>query len=65
MPRGLDVSNSERAFILEALAQNLRIDGRAFDQLRNLDIGLGDEYGTVTVKLGQTKYVADDEVSYM
>jgi exosome complex component RRP45 len=57
MPRGLDVSNIERAFIQEALAQRLRIDGRAFDQLRSLDIDLGDEYGTATVRLGQTKYV--------
>ena len=56
MPRGLDVSNVERAFILEALSQRDRVDGRSFDQFRQFDLDFGEEYGTATVRLGSTRY---------
>ena len=56
MPRGLDVSNVERSFILEALAQGARLDGRPFDQSRRIDLEFGDEYGTATVRVGGTRY---------
>ena len=58
MPREADLSNVERAFILEALGQNVRLDGRAFDQFRKLDLSFEDDYGTCTVQLGKTKYVS-------
>jgi exosome complex component RRP45 len=57
MPREADLSNIERTFILEALAQNVRLDGRALDQFRNLDITFEDDYGACAVRLGKTKYV--------
>jgi exosome complex component RRP45 len=57
MPREADLSNVERAFILEALAQDVRLDGRARDQFRRLDISFEDDYGACTVQLGKTKYV--------
>ncbi len=57
MPREADLSNVERAFILEALSQNVRLDGRARDQFRHLDISFEDDYGTCTVQLGKTRYV--------
>jgi exosome complex component RRP45 len=57
MPREADLSNVERAFILEALTQHVRLDGRARDQFRNLDVSFGDDYGACTVHLGKTKYV--------
>ena len=56
MPRGLDVSNVERTFILEALSQSVRIDGRALDQLRRIELDFAEEYGAATVRLGKTRY---------
>lgn len=57
MPRELEISNIERSFILDALTQNVRVDGRRFDQLREIDVEFGDEYGTVTLSLGKTRFV--------
>ena len=57
MPRVLDISNVERNFILEALSQRVRIDGRTFDQFRHIELELGEKYGTATVRLGRTRYV--------
>lgn len=58
MPREADLSNVEKAFILEALTQNVRLDGRAQDQFRNLDFSFDDDYGICSVQLGKTKYVS-------
>lgn len=55
MPKGADISNVEKAFILQALGQNLRLDGRALDQFRNVELTFGDQYGTSTVSLGKTR----------
>lgn len=55
MPRGADISNVEKAFILEALSQNLRLDGRAFDQSRDIQLIFGEQLGTATVSLGKTR----------
>jgi exosome complex RNA-binding protein Rrp42 (RNase PH superfamily) len=56
MPREADLSNVERAFILDALSQNVRLDGRALDHVRKLELTLNDDYGNCTVQLGKTKY---------
>ncbi|KAL9024867.1 MAG: hypothetical protein Q9196_006201 [Gyalolechia fulgens] len=58
MPREAEPSNNERAFILEALQQNIRLDGRALDAFRNIELELGDEYGVADVQLGNTRVVA-------
>lgn len=55
MVKDIDISLSESSFILEALKQEQRLDGRSFDQFRDVDIKLGQEYGDVTVIMGQTK----------
>ena len=55
MPREAEPSNVERAFMLEALRQNVRVDGRPFDQFRPIDLTFGDDYGTATVALGRTR----------
>ncbi|KAK4936813.1 3'-5'-exoribonuclease [Elasticomyces elasticus] len=55
MPREVEISNIERNFILEALEQEIRVDGRALDQLRSLDLEFGEEYGTVTLRTGKTR----------
>lgn len=61
MPREADLANVDRAFILEALAQNVRLDGRALDQIRNLDITFNDQFGNCAVQLGKTRYVSAAE----
>ncbi|WEW57820.1 3'-5'-exoribonuclease [Emydomyces testavorans] len=57
MARDTDLSSNERAFLLEALHKNVRLDGRAFDQFRPLNLTFGDEYGHVRVQLGRTSVV--------
>jgi exosome complex component RRP45 len=58
MPREAELSNIEREFILQALRENIRIDGRQFEAYRELDITFGDEYGIVDVRLGKTRSVS-------
>ena len=55
MPREPEPSLNERSFILQALRENIRIDGRSFDTFRDLDLSFGDEYGVADVKLGKTR----------
>lgn len=50
----------EREFILEALEQNVRLDGRRADDIRPLDISFGEEYGHVKVQLGKTRFVTNE-----
>jgi len=56
MPREVEISNIERNFILEALEQDIRVDSRALDQFRSLDLEFGEEFGTVTLRLGKTRF---------
>ncbi|KAL8949168.1 MAG: hypothetical protein Q9222_004700 [Ikaeria aurantiellina] len=58
MPREAEPSNNERAFILEALQENIRLDGRALDAYRNIELSFGDEYGSADVQLGKTRVLA-------
>lgn len=55
MARDIELSNSENKFILEALKQNFRLDGRSFDQFRDVGVNFGQEYGDVTITMGKTK----------
>lgn len=54
MPRGADISNVERTFVLEALLQGVRVNGRGLKDFRQVALEFGDEYGSVTVRLGKT-----------
>ena len=56
MPREAEPSINERAFILEALQENIRLDGRPLDAFRELHIAFGEEYGVADVQLGKTRY---------
>lgn len=49
------LSVTERDFILNALREDVRLDGRGFDQLRPLNVSFGEEYGHVKVQLGKTR----------
>lgn len=55
MSKETALSVAERDFILEALLQNLRLDGRDPNSFRPLSISFGEEYGHVKVRLGQTR----------
>ena len=57
MPREAEPSINERAFVLEALEENIRLDGRALDAFRDIDISFGDDYGVADVQLGKTRYL--------
>ena len=56
MPRAADLSLNDREFILQALRQGLRVDNRALDEYRPLELTLGDEYGVADVQLGKTRF---------
>jgi exosome complex component RRP45 len=56
MPREAEPSQNEKKFVLEALQQKLRLDGRKFDQYRPLQVEFEDEYGVAKVTLGKTMY---------
>lgn len=55
MAKDIEVSAAESKFILDALRQNYRLDGRSFDQFRDVKITFGNEYGDVMVDMGKTK----------
>ncbi len=56
MPREVEPSLNEKAFVLQALQENLRLDGRQFDQYRTLELAFGEQHGVADVKLGRTRY---------
>jgi exosome complex component RRP45 len=62
MPREVGPSLNERQFFQKALQENLRIDGRNFDQFRSLELDFGDEYGVADVRLGKTRYVRPHDI---
>ncbi|CDK29648.1 unnamed protein product [Kuraishia capsulata CBS 1993] len=57
MFKGFEVSSNEQAFTLETLKSGIRFDGRKLEEMRDIDIRLGDEYGYVEVRLGNTKAI--------
>lgn len=56
MPREAAPSINERAFVLQALRENVRIDGRALDAFRDIELSFGDDFGIADLKLGKTRY---------
>lgn len=59
MVRELDPSINETKFLLEALKDGRRVDGREIYDMRALDITLGSDYGYVEVQLGRTRVAAN------
>lgn len=57
MNKEAQLSIAECDFILNALREGVRLDGRQPDELRPLNVSFGDEYGHVKVQLGKTRYV--------
>lgn len=62
MPREVEPSLNEKQFVLRALQENVRVDSRARDQFRDLQLTFGSEYGVADVKLGKTRFAS---TSYM
>ncbi|KAK9885698.1 hypothetical protein WA026_012463 [Henosepilachna vigintioctopunctata] len=52
------ISNCEKNFLLKCLKENTRLDGRSFDEFRNIKIEFGKDYGCCCVYLGETKVLA-------
>lgn len=57
MPREAEPSLNEKEFVTKALQEGLRLDGRALNQFRKLELKFGDQYGVADVSIGKTKYV--------
>lgn len=57
MNKEAPLSIAERDFILNALREDVRLDGRQADQFRPLNVSFGEEYGHVKVQLGKTRSV--------
>ncbi|EPS38288.1 hypothetical protein H072_8042 [Dactylellina haptotyla CBS 200.50] len=58
MPKEPEISLTEKTFVLEALKQNLRVDGRDLQSFRDIQLTFGDDYGFVDVRLGKTRVLA-------
>jgi len=52
------ISLSEHQFILDALREKLRVDGRKLYDVRKLSISFGKQWGHVEVQLGTTRVLA-------
>ncbi|XP_053556790.1 exosome complex component RRP45 isoform X1 [Bombina bombina] len=52
------LSNCERAFLLQAITEKKRLDGRQTYDYRNIKITFGTDYGCCIVDLGKTKVLA-------
>lgn len=59
MVRELEPSINETAFLLEALKQGRRVDGREIYDMRSVEVTLGSDYGYVEVQLGRTRVAAN------
>lgn len=56
MPREVEPSLNEKAFVIRALQEQLRLDGRQLDEYRPLDLSFGEQYGSADVTLGKTRW---------
>ncbi|KAK4196619.1 ribosomal protein S5 domain 2-type protein [Triangularia verruculosa] len=58
MPREAEPSLNEKQFVLQALQDSIRLDGRELEQYRPLELTFGDQYGVADVTLGKTRVLA-------
>ncbi|XP_051561420.1 exosome complex component RRP45 [Myxocyprinus asiaticus] len=56
--RDTPLSNCERLFLLKAIEEKKRLDGRQTYDYRNIKITFGTEYGCCTVELGKTRVLS-------
>ncbi|KAK5135506.1 hypothetical protein LTR08_005141 [Meristemomyces frigidus] len=58
MPRDPPPSTNAQTFLLAALRDNIRLDGRALDAYRPITLAFPAEYGVADVRLGKTRVLA-------
>lgn len=56
MPKWLEPSRDQRSVVFNGLSRGLRMDGRGLDEMRDLSLEFGSDYGAVDVQLGKTRY---------
>ncbi|XP_049865623.1 exosome complex component RRP45 [Pectinophora gossypiella] len=56
--RDIFLSNCEKNFLHKIVSEGHRLDGRSYNESRNLNIFFGSEYGSCIVSLGETKILA-------
>ncbi|KAG9006734.1 hypothetical protein FRB94_013858 [Tulasnella sp. JGI-2019a] len=59
MPRELEPSISQKEFVVGALKEGLRTDGRSLLQGRDVQLTFGEELGSVECRFGKTRVIAD------
>jgi len=64
MPREADISLNEKTFILDAVREGVRLDGRALDAFRAVELTFGEDYGVVNIRMGRTRYEASGSVEW-
>ncbi|CAG9856221.1 unnamed protein product [Phyllotreta striolata] len=52
------ISNCEKKFLIKNLSEWTRLDGRAFDEFREIQISFGKDWGSCHVSLGKTSVLA-------
>lgn len=58
MPREIDPPTIQKEFLLAALGEGKRLDGRGLLEHREVEFTFGPELGWVECRLGKTKYVS-------
>ncbi|CAI4218795.1 unnamed protein product [Parascedosporium putredinis] len=53
--REAEPSLSEKAFVLQAIEEKQRVDGRGLEDYRPLELTFGDDHGVAEVQLGKTR----------
>ena len=56
--KDVPLSNLETAFVLSALGEGRRMDGRAPYDVRHVDISFGSDFGCAQTRLGDTRVMA-------
>ncbi|KAJ1657083.1 3'-5'-exoribonuclease [Dispira simplex] len=58
MVKERELSNNEREFVIEAIQQGLRVDGRSVEAQRDISVTYGEDFGNVQVAYGSTQVLA-------
>ena len=64
MPREAEPSQNEREFLQQALREDVRLDGRALDAYRDVQVSFGEDYGVTDVRLGKTRYILSSYIIF-
>ncbi|XP_075972208.1 exosome complex component Rrp45 [Anticarsia gemmatalis] len=56
--RDIFLSTCEKSFLSKVVSEGYRLDGRNYNETRNLNIAFGTDYGSCIVSLGETKVLA-------